>query len=328
MNRFLKHLSLTASAVCCTVVSPAIQAEPSKAPVIIVVPYGAGGNGDLAARALTSALQKHKDVPPLVVVNKAGAGGVTGSQFVIDAPPDGKTLLLARVGSQVVAPALDPAAAYKWSSVTFLGLLETDPYVCVVAKNSPFRTIKDLLVAIKEKPGKLSYASSGNMDASVVFPTKMTLNLGLSPDALLKVPYRGGAETLTAVLGGQVDFTCNAINPYMASINGGSLRALVVSTPKRLAQLPDVPTVGEIGMKNLEMVSGWSALVGPPGLPKEVVAKWSGLLSRLRDDRMWLDQVKNRGALPTILEPQETLKFVEQQFNDYHALRDHIKVAN
>jgi tripartite-type tricarboxylate transporter receptor subunit TctC len=303
-------------------------AAQSEGPVTIVVPYGPGGNADLAARAMAFALQKQKDVPTLVVVNRPGAGGITGSQQVINAAADGKTLLLARVGSQVVAPALDPAATYKWDNFTMLGLLEMDPYACIVRDDSPYKSMKDLMDAIRAKPGKIAYASSGNLDASVVFPTKMLLNMGLKTDALLKVPYKSGPETLTAVLGGQVEFACNGLAPYLGAVTGGKARALVVSTSKRVTQLPDVPTVEEIGMKNLEIVSGWSALYGPPNLPAEVVNRWATLLNRLKTDPVWQEQVRNHGAAPAILSPQETKRFVEDQYKGYFSLREHMKVTN
>jgi tripartite-type tricarboxylate transporter receptor subunit TctC len=302
------------------------QSYPSR-PVTIIVPYGPGGNADLAARALAFAVQKQKAVTqPLIVVNKTGAGGIVGTQFVVQGPKDGYTLLLARVGSQVVAPALDPATPYKWDGLTAIGLIETDPYVCVVAKNSRYSTIQELFAAIKAKPGKLSYASTGNMDASVVFPVKAFLNLGLSADAALKIPFKGAADTVVAVLGGQVDFACNALAPYIGGLQAGTLKALFVSTRSRIPEAPNTPTVEEIGMKNLEMVSGWSALYGPPNLPQDVVQKWADVLVATKNDPEWTGQVRRRGTLPTVMSPEDTQRFVEGQYNEYRALSPYIGV--
>jgi tripartite-type tricarboxylate transporter receptor subunit TctC len=294
------------------------QPYPVK-PVTIVVPYGAGGNADLAARALGAVVVKPLG-QPIVVVNRTGAGGIVGSQFVVDAAPDGYTLLLARVGSQAVAPALDPATTYKWDSFTFLGVLESDPYVCVVKGKSPIRTFSELIAASRERPGKLSYASTGNADASVVFPVKMFLNSGLKPDAAVKVPYKGAGETVAAVLGGHVDFACNGISPYIAGMRSGDLRGLVVSTRARLPEAPDVPTAAEVGMSDLESVSGWSALYGPPGLPKEVVDRWAAALAAVKDDPEWVTQVKRRGSIPSVMPPDETRRFAEAQFRAYRSL--------
>ncbi|HVL09311.1 MAG TPA: tripartite tricarboxylate transporter substrate binding protein [Burkholderiaceae bacterium] len=310
-------------AVCLTTFLISTVHAQSDAPITLVVPYGPGGNGDVAARSLAHSLQQHKDVPPLVVLNRSGAGGVTGTQSVATAPTDGKTLLVARVGPSAVAPALDPATPYKWNNFTFIGLLETDPYVCIVPSNSPLKTFQDLTAAIRANPKKISYGTSGVVDASAVIAKMIFLNMGLPADASVMVPYKSGPDTLSAVLGGQLTFACNGLSPYIGSIKGGKVRALISSA--RIAQLPDVPTASEVGMKDLEMVNGWSALFGPPNLPKAIVAKWAEYLQRVNKDPQWSEQVKGRGATPTILSPEETYRFVSGQFDMYHALRDHVK---
>lgn len=318
INRVLVALGVIGA---CVAAAPAMaQAYPAKQ-VTLVVPYGPGGNGDLAARALAFvvAQQKLAEVP-IIVENRDGAGGVIGTRHVMQSRPDGYTMLLARVGSQVVAPALEPATPYKWDDLTPIGLLEVDPYVCVVKADSPHKTFRQLLDAVKANPGKLSYASTSNMDASVVFAVKAFLNVGAGVNAAIKVPYKGAGATVTALLSGTVDFACNAIAPYVGALKAGTLRALVVSTPERVAEAPGAPTVAEIGMKDLEMVSGWSALFGPPNLPKDVVDYWANVLSRTKNYPGWLDQVRKRGTVPSILSPDETRRFAEEQFNAYRSL--------
>ena len=297
------------------------QTYPNK-PITLVSPYGVGGNADLAARSLASLAPKYLG-QSVVVVNRAGAGGIIGSQFVLDGPKDGYTLLLARVGSQAVAPALDPATTYKWDSFTFIGMLEFDPYTCVVSSKSRHKSFKELLAAIKAQPGKLSYAATGNADGSVVFPVQAFLNMGLPADAALKVIYKGGGDTIIAVLGGHVDFACNAIAPYIGGMRAGDLRPLVVSTATRVAEAPDTPTAAEVGMSNLEVVTGWSALYGPGSLPKEIVERWVGVLAKLKEDPEWTGQVRKRGVVPAVMTPAETRKFVEGQYNAYRALAPH-----
>lgn len=318
-----KRLLLSAVAVAFGVLaSEAAFCEdyPSK-PITLVVPYGPGGNGDLAARALAAALQTDKLLgQPVVVENRAGAGGVIGTQYVRRAAKDGYTLLMARVGSQVVAPALDPKTPYKWNDLTPLGLVEVDPYVCVVRSDSPYKTFKQLLDTVKANPGKLSFATSSNMDASVVFPVKALLDTGLPANAAIKVPYKGGGATVTAVLGKVVDFTCNGLAPYVGGIKAGTLRALVVSTPKRIPEAPDTPTVAELGMKDLEMASGWSALYGPPGLPAHLVKRWAKILGEVRKSAFWVKTVRGHGSVPTVLSPSATGKFAQEQYNAYHSL--------
>lgn len=294
--------------------------SPTK-PVRLVVPYGPGGNADLSARAFANSVSADKLIDQTIVVeNRAGAGGVIATQFVQRAATDGYTLLLARIGSQVVAPALDPATPYKWNDFTPIGLIEIDPYVCVVKTNSPIKSFKELIATAKANPGKLSYASTSNMDTTVVFPTKAFLDTGLPGNSALKVPYKGGGDAMSAVLGGAVDFGCNALAPYLGGIKSGTLRALVVSTPNRIPDLPDTPTVSEIGMKPLEMVSGWNALYGPPGLPKEIVEFWGKVLAKVGQSSTWHATVKTRGTIPSIKSPKETEAFVRDQFTAYKSL--------
>ena len=299
------------------------QGYPSR-PITLISPYGTGGNADLAARALASVAQKYLG-QPVIVVNRTGAGGIVGSQAVLDSAPDGYTLLLARVGSQAVAPALDPSTPYRWDAFTIISMLEIEPYICVVAGKSPYKTFQDLLNEIKTHPGKLTYASTGNTDASVVFPVKAFVTLGLGPDAALKVPYKGSGDTVTAVLGGHVDFACNGMNPYVGGIKSGDLRGLVVSTQARVPEAPDTPTAAEVGMPDLEVVSGWSALYGPPGLSKDFLGRWADVLVQTKKDPDWLAQVKKRGGVPSISTPEETKSYVEKQYNAYRALAPHFK---
>src|SRR4051812_32752207 len=134
-------------------------AYPEK-PITFVVPFSAGGDADLAGRNLGAAAQGMLK-QPIVVVNKAGASGAIGSAAVKEAAPDGYTLLIARVGSNAVLPALQPSTPYKWSDFTFLGTLELNPFVCVVKAESPYRTLDDLAAAMRANPGKLNYSSSG-----------------------------------------------------------------------------------------------------------------------------------------------------------------------
>ena len=325
--RYLQRLIVLAAASVLAALAPGMawcDGYPSR-PVTLVSPYGPGGNADLAARALAHALDHDKLLDqPVVVENRDGAGGVIGTMYVKNAQKDGYTLLLARIGSQVVAPALDPNTPYKWDDLTPLGLLQVDPYVCVVKADSPYKTFKGLLAAIKANPGKLSFATSSNMDASVVFPVKAFLDAGLPANAAIKVPYKGGGATVAPVLSGTVDFTCNGLAPYVGGIQGGTLRALVVSTPERLAEMPDVPTVGEVGMKDLEMVSGWSALYGPPGLPKEIVRHWQDVLAKVKTSSYWLEQVKRQGSVESVMSPGKTHEFARDQYEAYRSLSKYI----
>lgn len=324
--RQLQRLVLFGAFVLATALPRFAMCDPYPSrPITLVVPYGPGGNGDLSARALADAIDHEKLLDqPVVVENRDGAGGIIGTQYVKNAQKDGYTLLLARIGSQVVAPALDPDTPYKWNDLTPIGLLEIDPYVCVVKSDSPYKTFNDLLAAVKANPGKMSFATSSNMDASVVFPVKAFLDVGLTPSAAIKIPYKGGGATVPPVLAGTVDFACNGIAPYFGNIKAGRLRALIVSTPQRLPELPDVPTAAELGLKDLEMVSGWNALYGPPGLSPDLVRQWEAILAKANASPYWLALAKRRGTVPRVMNAVKTQEFVRDQYEAYHSLSKYI----
>lgn len=299
-------------------VAASAWAYPDK-PVTFVVPFSAGGDADLAGRNLAAFAQGVLK-QPVVVVNKAGASGAIGSQQVRDAAPDGYTLLIARVGSNAVLPALRPATTYKWNDFTFLGLLELNPVVCVVHPDSPYRTLEDLARAIKAEPGKLNYSSSGVGTILHLGSQLLLQSIGVKGDAAAHVSYKGGGEAVVAVMSRSVDFSCGNLTSAIGNLKGGKLRALVVTTPERVKDIPDVPTAREAGYPQLEAIVGWSALYGPPGLPREVVARWTEVLSQAARDPQWLAGEEKIGSIPRVLPPAETQRFVADQFRVYEQL--------
>jgi tripartite-type tricarboxylate transporter receptor subunit TctC len=309
------RIAVAFAALCFTL--PAF-AYPDK-PVTLVVPFSAGGDSDLAGRNLGAAAQKLLG-EPVVVENKAGASGAIGSELVKNAKPDGYTLLIARVGSNAVLPALRPSTNYKWNDFTFIGLLELNPVVCVVNADSPYKTLAGLAAAIKAHPGKLNYSSSGVGTILHLGSQVLLQAFGVGPDGAAHIAYKGGGDAARAVLSKEVDFSCGNLTSAIGLIKGGKLRALVVTTPERVSDIPDVPTARESGYPQLEAIVGWSALYGPPGLPKEIVARWTEVLSKVADDPQWLAGEAKIGSIPRILPPDETARFVADQFQVYQQL--------
>lgn len=303
---------------------PALAQYPSK-PITLVAPFAAGGDSDLSARNLAQAAQRFLG-QPVVVVNRAGASGTIGSQSVRTAAPDGYTLLLARVGSHAVSPALDSKVPYRWNDFTFLSILEFNPFVCVVRGDAPYRTMGDLVEAIRRQPGKLAYASTGNTSLQYMGPQVLFGSTGLKPDAALHVPYKGSGDTTAALLGKQVDFQCNNLTTLVSQIKGGTFRALMTTTPRRLEDLPDVPTSRELGWPDMEKVTGWSALYGPPGLPAEVTERWAAVLRSLAKDSEWLAGNAKIGGVPGIMSGAETERFAKTQYEMYDSLADKLKL--
>ena len=291
------------------------QGYPDR-PVTLVVPFSTGGDSDLSARNLAPAMQQVIG-QSVVVLNRAGASGAIGSQVVKDARPDGYTLLLARIGSQALLPALHRNLGYRWDDFTFLGLLERNPFVCAVHVESPYRTFGDLVEAMKKNPGKLNYSTSGpgtilNLGPQMIFDV-----LKLGPEAAVQIVYKGGGDAAMAVLSRDVDFNCGNLTSLIGNIKGGKMRALLTTTPQRWKDIRDVPTVRELGYPQLEAIVGWSALYGPPGMPAELITYWRDVLAKVAKDQRWLDGMARIGGMPSVMTPADTRRFVADQFALY-----------
>src|SRR6476660_3658959 len=173
--------------------APAAHAQYPNKPILVVAAFTTGGDSDLAARNLAATFPKYTGQNG-VVLNKVGASGAIGSEYVKKAAPDGYTLLLARVGSQATLPALKPDLSYKWNDFSFLGLLELNPYVCVVRANSPFMTFSDLVEGIRKNSGKLKYSTAGVGTIHEMGPQMPLNTLKLGKDAAVQIPYKGGGD--------------------------------------------------------------------------------------------------------------------------------------
>ena len=242
------------------------QGYPNKS-ITLIAPYTAGGDSDFSGRNLAAVATKFMN-QPLIVQNIVGASGTIGSLKVRNSPPDGYTLLISRVGSQAIVPALDSKTPYKWTDFTFISLLDLNPMVCVVKSDSPYKNMQDLLNALRSNPGKLNYATAGP----------------------------GTSQHLS------VEILLNAANLPSAAgqIKGGSMRGLMVSTVDRLKDFPDIPASRELGLSQFEQATGWSGLFGPPGMPQEVVDKWTEVLKKVAIDPSWEGANKTAGAIPAI----------------------------
>lgn len=311
---------ISAALIAAAFASGAALAQYPAKPVTFIVPFAAGGDSDLSGRNVAQHAQKYMNNQPFVVVNRVGASGSIGAKYVRDAAPDGYTLLVARIATHSILPALDSKTPYKWNDFTILSLIELNPFVCVVKGDAPFKSVQDLYAAIRSQPGKLNFSTAGigtsqNMSAQYL----MSL-AGLKPDAAVGIHYKGGGEVTTAVLGGQVHFACNNAPTLLSHIRAGTLRGLFVTTQQRLPEIPDVPTAREAGVPDMEKIVGWTGLMGPPGLPKEVVDRWVDTFQKLARDPEWLAGNAKIGGIPAIRSPLETERFMREQFDLYDKL--------
>lgn len=316
MRRFLRTVAIAVTSLTAVVSSYAVQASdyPSR-PITIVVPYGPGGASDLSARLVAGSAPAYLN-QPVLAVNKTGAAGVVGSNFVKNAKADGYTLLSARVGSQMGVPAMNKTIPYKWDDFTILGLIEVNPFVLVVSPQSGLKSFADFERKIKNGE-EMSYSSAGVGTLLHTGVAVMADAMNADFEKLIHVPFKGGGKAAAAVVSGQVDFSFQNLSAVSGKIEAGQLIPLVVTTPERQKIIANVPTAREVGYQNIEMVIGWSAIYGPPGLPDAVVTKWTDTLQKLKGDRGWNKMTKSLGNIVDIRSPADTKAYVEAQYKAY-----------
>ena len=318
--KFLNNPVRMAAGAVCLAMAASVSADYPTKPITMVSPYGPGGAADLAARTLAGTVPAYMG-NAVLVVNRTGAAGVTGSTSVAKGRKDGYTVLLARVGSQAAVPAINRKIPYKWDEFTFLGLLELNPFVLVVNAESSVESLDDLKATL-EGGEKLSYSSAGVGTLLHVAMNMVLDQFEMGPDAMKHVPYKGGGKAAAAVVGGHVDMMFQNLSGVISHIQAGKLRAIAVSTPERVASLPDVPTVAEAGYPALETVVGWSGVWGPPGMNQEAADKWVEVLGKLKEDKAWIKLTQGLGSIPYVRSPEDTKAFVEKQYNAFRALTE------
>lgn len=316
MKRILTGIAMVAATMAGTAQA---QDYPEKA-VTLVVAYGPGGASDLAGRALAESAREYLG-EPVTVLNKPGAGGMTGAKFVSEADPDGYTLLLARVG-MALTPAVNPQASVDYDAYTFLGSLEATPMILAVKADSPYDSAEELIEGVKESDGGMTYAASGATAIDGFTVQALLSDAGLDPlNAATLVPYKGGGALATALLGGHVDFLAISAGSLMPHIESGDMKPLMVYAPKRMEKLPDVPTADELGYEQAGQITGWSALYGPKGLSDEVQQTWDEVLSKVAGNETWLTLAERRGSISTVGE-KDMSAYAQQQYELFNGMAE------
>ena len=300
-------------------VAPAqTDAYPSR-PIRIIVGFAPGGSNDIVARLLADKLNKSLG-QPAIVENKPGAGGAVAASFVKSQPADGYTLLVGASGAMVVGPAIGAPASYEtltdFEPVSILG---TFPLVVVVNAESPHKTLKDLVTWTKANPSNSNYAS-----ASPTF-TLATELLKLRTGAIMqRVTYRGTNDAVLAVLGNQVTAAMTDTLPAIPLLKDGKLRALAVTSPSRLPELPDVRTMAEAGIAGAEAVF-WTGLFVPKATPKEIVTRLETEVRATMQD----PEIRQRlRTLATDAASSSPAEFADRIRADLKAWSDVAKAAN
>ena len=320
--RGLGRIGLAAAIGALTIVPAGAQqaAKYPSRPVTLITPYAVGGDSDLAARNFAAAATRALG-QTVLVMNRPGASGTIGSQLVLQAAPDGYTLLLARTGSQAILPAIMPSLAkYKWDEFTFIGTLEINAYGCMVSGKSGYKTFDDLATALRTRGKAMNYGTAGVLTTNDMGPRQLFKVLKLTDQTPTQVPYKGTGDAATSVLAGETDFACGSLGPFVGGLKSGQLRALMITTPQRLALFPDVPTARELGYSDMEAIVGWSALYGPPNLPADVRERLVAALKVVAEDTGWQTGTANSASVPFVRSPEETREFIQNQYQLYRGL--------
>lgn len=267
------------------------QAFPTRS-IRLVVPFPPGGNIDITVRTIAPGLSELLG-QSIVVDNRGGAGGIIGTDLVAKSTPDGYTLVLASSGTVTVAPSLYTKMPFDpIKDLTPITLLSYVPIVLVIHPGNPAKSLKEFIALAKSKPGKMTMASGGNGTTNHLAGELFQLETGAK---FIHVPYKGAGPALIDLLGGQVDMLFDQLSASSNYIKSGKLRALVVAGEKRTAVIPDVPTLIESGLKNCDSGT-FTALMGPAGLPRDVVTKLNAAANKTMAMPVTRDRFASLGA--------------------------------
>ncbi len=284
------------------------QGYPNK-PIKIVVPYPPGGTSDILARSLGQKLGESLG-QTIVVENKPGANGNLGADFVSKSPPDGYTVLLADIGALAISPSLyklsfDPATDF--SPVTMVAY---SPHILVVHPSVPVNNTKELITLAKSKPGKLNFAASSVGSAPHLAGIDFASKAGVD---WAYIPYKGGAQAITDMAGGQADVMFNGMLATYPHVKSGKLKILAVSSSKRMSAIPEVPTVAEsAGLENFQTGS-WQGVLAPPGTPKEIVARLSSEITKILNTPEMKERLGVQGAEVSTNTPEQFSTFIRDE---------------
>jgi len=313
-------LRVSALAATCLASTLALAQQWPVKPISLVVPFPPGGSSDVLARALTDKLSQALG-QTVIVESKPGAGATLGADYVAKAKPDGYTLLMGAV-HHTIATSVYKKLPYDFQKdfvpITTVALV---PNVLTVNASSPAKDVKGLIALAKASPGKLSYGSNGNGTAQHLIGTQFSKLAGVD---ILHVPYKGSSPLVTDLLGGQIEMSFDTLTPVYQHVKGGKLRALAVTTGKRSAALPDVPTLAESGLKDFDLGT-WFGVLAPAGTPKDIVARLNAEMVKIINTPDFKKRMAEVGAEPIGNSPAEMAKQIKDDTDKYARL---VKEAN
>ncbi|MGI5836864.1 MAG: Bug family tripartite tricarboxylate transporter substrate binding protein [Chloroflexota bacterium] len=292
---------------------------PTK-PVEITVAFAPGGSSDQQSRLLADYLSK-KWGQPVSVVNKPGGGGAVGTGATAQAAPDGYSVNNGMINTLAFIPAAQVNSPYNWDSFTYLARLAVTPSVLTVNADSPYKTAKELIDAIKKDPSKFKAGVSGLSGTGAFGIAQLLNSQGVDLAQVKMVNFDGGSQVVTNLAGGHVDFAAQQLPEVLEMVKAGKLRALAQTNPERVKELPDVPTAKEAGFPEYTVMPE-SGYVGPKGIPAAVVAKWETSISEALKDKEFSAALEKTGAIPAFLNSEDYGAWIEKSYKDAKELAE------
>lgn len=298
-------------AVGASVTGAHAQADWPTKPVTIVVPFAPGGSSDRLGRLVAQGLSE-KFGQQFTVENRPGGGGTVGSAQVAEAAPDGYTLVVSGVASHVVAPAINPNVGYDaMEDFTHIAVLGGPPTVLIAHPSLEVNTVQELVDAGKSGDKRITYASSGAGTHAHLIGEAFKRASGLEME---HIPYRGGAEAITDIVGGHVPVGSMALASAGEQIRSGTVKGLAVTSAERLEQFPDIPTYAEAGYPDL-VATTWFSLSGPAGMPEEIVTKLNQAVVEIMQSEASQEALRADAFLTYPLDVQATKDFIQEELD-------------
>lgn len=297
------------------IVYPQSKAEYPIKPIHLIVGFSPGGSADTVGRALAEGLSIRLG-QPVVVENKAGANGNIAAEYVARSAPDGYVLYFPSIGHAVNASLYKNLPYDPVKDFTAIGAVFSAPNILIVPANSPYKSVNELIAAAKANPGKLTFASSGSgtsVHLSAVLFEKM------AKIDMIHVPYKGTGSAMPDVISGQVDMSFPNLPSGLPHVKSGSLRALGVTTAKRSAAAPSIPTIAESGLPGYDMAT-WYGLVAPANLPLKVRNRINKELQDVLADPKFKDKLIAQGADPMPGTPEQFAVFIKSEIEKWRKL--------
>lgn len=301
------------AAACLLALVPAAMAQsyPNK-PIRLLIGYAPGGSAEAGARPLQKALEPLLGQPLIFEYRPGNAGGVA-MEAIARAPNDGYTLYYFDSGPLTVAPHLAKVGYDNVKSFTHLGHVCGSGSLLVVHPSTPFKTVAEVVEASKREPNKWSYGTSGVGGPHHLSGEYFKSVTGAN---LLHVPYKGGGPAMTDLMGGQIPMLFSSLGPAVGAVKSGKIRAIAVTSPQRSAAFPEVPTMDEVGLKGFDSTA-WYGLLGPAGLPQEVVTRLTQALAKAGSDKSLLAQINATGCDTEILPPAQTVEKIKADYEKW-----------